>query len=482
MKIYRIQESFVFTIFGASGDLAQLKIFPALFALAEQKRFPQKFWIVGYARTIKKTEDFRNFFEDSVRKSKKKKLNEHQEKVLKELLNHVFYFSGQYDQEEDFQRYKEFCYSLTQKRKYMHVAYFSVPPTIFEPIVQNLARIRDSQSDDIRLVLEKPFGRDEHSARHLFHFIGQYFEEDQIYLLDHYLGKKAVRSLIPLRHMNRILNLMLKGREVANIQISALESVGVEHRLDYFDQVGTLKDMIQSHMLQMLALTTMSIPIKKDTSSIQKEKSAVLSALEFSPEKSSICLGQYEGYKKQSAKVKDSETPTFVALRLQINRESWYGVPIFLRAGKKLSSKNTYITLELKKFEFQSSDHEPNRVVIELYPDEKIHIKLLDEDGATARLGEIGASESIACQGDYCLPEHGLLLLDVIRNEKMHFLSFSEILASWQLIDAVDHFLEEQKRKPVQYLAGSSGPESQTLLMEGTPFRWYDIHEQNGNK
>ncbi len=471
MNIYRIKEPFVFTIFGASGDLAKLKIFPALFALAEQKRFPSHYAIVGYARSAMAKDDFRKLFEESVRASRKE-WNDYQEEILKELLEHVFYFAGKYDQIEDFKKYKVELPKFCGECPTMQIAYFSVPPTMFEPIVENLGKTK-KDGEDIRLVLEKPFGEDEKSAQKLFHFVKDFFEEKDVYLLDHYLGKKAVRSLIPLRHMNRILSLVIKGREIANIQISALETVGVGKRIGYFDEVGAVKDMIQSHLLQILALITMSIPIERDAENVQEEKASALARLKFTPDPKNISLGQYEGYKMENEVTKNSETPTFAALKLEINQESWHGVPIFLRSGKKLDQKHTYLVIELRKFNFQPENHEPNRVVIELYPDEKLNLRLLDEDGATARLGEIGVSESIACQGDFCLPEHGLLLLDVIRGEKMHFLSFDEILASWEVVDKVLDFVKTEKILVETYQAGSCGPASQREMIEGEGFRWY---------
>ncbi len=477
MNIYRVSQPFVFTIFGASGDLAKLKIFPALFALAEQKRFLKDFWIIGYARTKKSQEAFREEFSTAVKASYARAWGDYQTEILDELLTHVFYFSGQYDNPEDFEAYRDFCQAQTKCEQITQIAHFSVPPSLFEIIVKNIAHIRKNEKDDIRLVLEKPFGDDEASAQKMFHTVTSYFSEDQVYLLDHYLGKKAVRSLILLRNMNRILNLMLKGREVDNIQISALETLGVGHRSGYFDGVGTVKDMIQSHLLQLLGLVTMSIPIEKTAQSVQKEKAGILSSLHFVPKKENIVLGQYKGYQNESPKTKGSQTPTFGALKLWINRESWYGVPIYLRTGKKLHQKSTYIVIELKKFAFQKPEQEPNRVIIELSPSEKLHIRLLDEDGITSRLGEIGVSESIACQGDYCLPEHGLLLLDVLRKEKMFFLSFQEILACWNVIDEVTDFIKKEKLKPTLYAPDTCGPSAQEKLIAPKK-SWYAFGDQ----
>ncbi len=473
-NIFRVNESFIFTIFGASGDLAKLKIFPAIFALAEQKRFKKNYAIIGYARSKKTTEEFRTTFEQSIKIAHNSKLSTYQEKILSELLQNVHYISGQYDQLSDFRHYRKFIDKL-KLEKPIEISYFSVPPSVFAPIVENLAGIKNE--NEIRLILEKPFGTDECSARELFHFIARFFDEEHVYLLDHYLGKKAVRSILPLRHVNRILNLMLKGKEIANIQISAFEDFGVEDRIGYFDQSGTIKDMIQSHLLQILALVTMSIPIEKKAKNIQNEKSAILSSLHFEPKKTNISLGQYANYCSDHEACKLSKTETFAALKFFINRESWFNVPIFLRTGKNLHEKHTFLTIELKKFPFQKASDQPNRVIIELFPDEKIHIKLLDEDGVTSQNEEITTSDSLACTGDYCLPPHSLLFLDVIRGNKKHFVSFNEILASWHFIDRVIEFIKNENVPVEVYKIGSAGPKSQNILTEKAAFKWYNLYK-----
>lgn len=475
--IFRVKDPFIFTIFGASGDLAKLKIFPALFSLAEQKRFPSDYGIVGYARSKKTETSFRQEFADSVRERYEGTWGDYQEEILQDLLTKVYYHSGQYDEIKDFESFSTFLQSkFSNIETTPHLAYFSVPPTVVQSIVQNLAQMFDPETHDIRLILEKPFGDDEVSAHHLFNLITERFKERQIYLLDHYLGKKAVRSLIPLRHMNRILNSMLRGHEIANIQISALEPMGVGKRVGYFNEVGAIKDMMQSHLIQILAMLAMSIPVDRDAERVQEEKNAILAALEFVPAASHVAIGQYEEYSQEADGLEHSDTPTFAALRLNINREEWYNVPIFLRTGKRLHEKHTFMVVELKKFAFQPADIEPNRVIIEFHPEEKIQIRLLDEDGATLRQGEIAASESIACHGDYCLPEHGLLFLDVIREEQTYFLSLAEVISSWRIIDQVLAFITDQGLKPDIYQSGTPGPETQERLMDDSEFSWYDNH------
>lgn len=478
MELYRIKNPFILVIFGASGDLAKLKLFPALYSLMEQKRLDKEFYIVGYARTKKSQEEFQKEFKQSIKKNYAGKVDE---KLLEELSGHVHYFAGQYGEIKDYKKLRNYLKDLVKKdkldsHKLTKLAYFSVPPSVFKDIIQNLGETKESANEDLRLILEKPFGEDTHSATDLFHFVARYFDEDSIYLLDHYLGKSAVQSLLHLRHSNRLLNTMMKGPEISNIQITAFEDVGVTTRAGYFDQVGTIKDMIQSHLLQILALMAMSIPITENADSLHREKYSILSALKFTEDPKNIVLGQYESYQKEKDIPKNSQTETFSGLRLFIDRESWYETPIYIRTGKKLHEKHTYIIVELKKFAFQPKDEEPNRLIFELQPEEKINIRLVNKQGATTKYQSISTSDSLACTGNECLPEHGMLLLDVMNKSRLHFLSFQEIIATWKLIDAIMAFKNTHKLKVEKYKDYSQGPKAQDKLTAMDGFKWFDIH------
>ena len=472
----KISQPFILTIFGASGDLAKLKIFPSLFSLAAQGRFPENFLIVGFARSHKTEEEFQEEFAKSAQKAcEKEGMKMHFcEETMKKLLSRVHYFAGQYDHLEDFERYMEFLETLGIRHKFplpkTHICYFSVPPKVFQPILQNIALTRGDEKDDIRIVLEKPFGDDEASAEHLFHFLSRFYREEQIFLLDHYLGKTAVQSILALRHNNAILNLLLKGKEISQIQITAHETVGVEDRVSYFDEVGLIKDMFQSHLTQILAMITMSIPITADASSFHREKQAILNALAFSPRTTNIFLGQYAGYP-----VEGSCTETYFAAKLKIDRESWYGVPIFIRTGKKLAKKSTTVVIKFKKLPFQQ-EVESNHLIFELQPEEMIHIKLLNQYGQSSEFHEIATKQSISCRGDDCLPEHALLLLDVMRNEKLHFLSFPEILASWKLTDSILEFIKKENIHPeVLYPQGSDTPDGSDHIFRKEGETWFEV-------
>lgn len=472
MKSLTAKNPFIFTIFGASGDLAKLKIFPALYQLMEQDKMPDDFCIVGFARTAKSRSDFQKEFRDSI----KQKIKKVDAKVLKKLLEHVYYFAGQYSDLSDFQSYQKFLKQIGAQ-KMIHIAYFAVPPIIFRDIIENLGKTK-KKSSDTRLILEKPFGNDLESARNLFHFVGNYFEEGKVYLLDHYLGKFAVQSVLNMRHSNRILGMMMKGPEVANIQITATEDFGVQNRFGYYDRVGSFKDMIQSHLLQVLSLVTMSIPISYSDASLHREKYSILSAIKFNNAKKNIVLGQYDTYAaeaKKEAGIAKTNTETFAAIRLFIDRESWYKTPIYIRTGKNLHRKGTYIVIELKKYNFQNKETQPNRLVIELQPEPKIHIHLVNHDGHRGNYEEISPTHSLRSNTKNTLPEHANLLLDVIHENKMNFISFPEVIAAWRLTDKVMKFMGSNDLKIEKYKNLSNGPQAQHFLTKRDGFKWYEL-------
>lgn len=473
MPVKKETTPFILTIFGASGDLARLKIFPALYELMEQGRFPKTFWIVGYARTTMTRKEFQNIIKSSIIKKFGRRAKK---KTIDALLSRVHYFPGQYHELTEFEKYQKFLKTLKKRTRMAHIAYFSVPPVVFKDVVRNLALSRSSKKEDIRLIIEKPFGTSCKSATELFHFVSQYFREDQFYLLDHYLGKNAVRSIMNLRHNNRILSLMMQGRQIANIQITKFEDFGVAERAGYFDNVGIIKDMIQSHLLQLLALVTMDIPVTKTAESQQRERLSVISAIECASKHENVVIGQYKGYKKEPGIKKSTRTETFAAMRLFINREDWFDTPIYIRTGKKVNESHTYIVVELNKFPFQEPHEEPNRLIFEISPDEKINITLLNRQEDVDTYQELTTSDSIACDIDGCLPEHATLLLDVLHEKQMHFVSFNEVIAAWKVLDQIASVVKRRKIRLETYEQGSAGPKSQHSLTTMDGFEWYDLH------
>lgn len=463
---------FILTIFGASGDLAKLKLFPALYSLAVSNKLPDDYFIIGFARTEKERSAFQKEFRDSIYK----KFEQVNKKKLEQLIEKIYYVSGQYSEKESYQKLLKQIRHLGKNLNFLKIFYLSVPPTVFKSIIQNLGEFDKAISEELELVIEKPFGGDVISATALYYFIVQYFKEDQIYLLDHYLGKPAVRSILHLRHHNRILNAMLKGVEVKNIQITAFEDIGIENRVGYFDQVGIMRDMIQSHLLQLLALVTMSIPISEEASAVHREKENILSAITFPMNsKDRIVLGQYESYRKLKDVHPKSLTDTFFALRLFIDRESWYKVPIFIRTGKKLYKKYTSILITLKKFDYQKKDEEPNQVLFELYPNERLSISLINHVGESGQHTIITPQDSISCSSGECLPEHAILLLEVMKKDRRYFLSFPEIIASWKIIDQISEYIKKHHLKPEIYKEGLEGPISQNKIISQHGAKWFNL-------
>lgn len=467
-----IKEPFIFTVFGASGDLAKLKIFPALYELAWQKRFPKEFVIYGYSRSKKSHEQFRKEFKESVEAKFGKETDQ---KTLDELLEHVFYFTGQYDQKADYEKLFAELKEVQPNGETPFIAYYSVPPVAFNDISRNLAHFNDQYK--LRLVVEKPFGGNEKTAREMFAILEEGFDEEQIYLLDHYLGKESVQSITSMRYANSIINHLLKGNLIKYIQITGVENFGVKERGRYFDEVGIIKDMIQSHMLQLLALVTMAMPNNLSSESIHREKYHILAALKFDPE-NFLIKGQYESYTSESDIADDSQTETYAAMKLCIDQTQWAEVPIYIRTGKMIDHKHTYITIVFKKLHFQESieNLKHNKLVIELQPEPNVYFKITNKRGGTyEQFRQMAPSQSLACFGDDCLPEHGRLLLDVLKGERMHFLSFNEVIACWHFIDKVLAEAEKQHIPLEIYPDGKDGPQNQHELLEKEGHIWHEV-------
>lgn len=443
-------------IFGATGDLASLKLFPAIYELFSQDQLTADFQIIGYGRSELSQENFRKLFSDSVSKKFGKS-----PKHLAQLLKHVYYFQGQYNQTEDFEKLNSFCQQFANKSD--QVAYFSVPPVVFEDLVRNLATTLKKSANSLKIVVEKPFGVNEKTAEHLFNQISANFEEENVFLLDHFLGKRPIQSILKLRLENNIINMMIKGGEIAGITIEASEKNDVGKRVGYYDQVGAIKDMIQSHLIQMLALITMDIPATISLDSLQREKQNIISAVRFSGKKKDLVIGQYQGYNKAEGVVKGSRTETYAEMRLQIDRREWFDVPVTIKTGKKLKANLTRAVIEFKKMPFQNKKAEPNRLIFEMKPGENLSLKLIQRATLKNPLGavryeSVTLEQGLGCRVDFCLGDYASLLNDVLRGEKTYFLSYPEIVAAWKVTDSVIKTISDQKIKPVIYKAGSNGP------------------------
>jgi glucose-6-phosphate 1-dehydrogenase len=417
------ENNFTLVIFGASGSLAKLKLFPALYELEKEKRMPKDYAIVGYARTEMSDEAFRKFFEKSIRDADKNV----DEAALKKILTHLHYYTGSYDQKSSYEDFLKALKKIEKEKKRVRLAYFSIPPSAFPEVLKNLAEVPwDTRKSPLRLIIEKPFGYDLASAKKLKKALQKNFKPQQVFLLDHYLGKEAVSNLLSLRYANSILTSLMTRDYVSSIQITAMEDKDIEGRANYFDHVGILRDMVQSHLLQVLAYLTMFAPRSKTKAGIQREKARVLKSIRLGSHHNSIVRGQYQGYTEQKGIPTDSQTETYAALKLYLKHPLWKGVPIYIRSGKSLHQKWTAVVIEFapRRAQRDTPGLPPNRLVIQLQPYEKIEFHLLTKlGGKTFDFHDLTTGRPIYCSGD-CLVEHGRLLLDAIAGRQDLFFGF----------------------------------------------------------
>lgn len=450
-------------IFGASGDLAKLKIYPALFELYSQNFLESDFNLVGYSRSKIEAVDFQNLVRDSIEK-KVQELGSKAEAVERFLVRST-YVAGQYNDTNDLNNVFEHIKQISPGNQVKNesdqiLCYFSVPPQVFESLIVGLAEFNDKFN--LKIVIEKPFGVSEVSARTLYSVINQRFQEHQFYLLDHYLGKISVRDILALRQQNSILNHLLKGKHIKSIQISATETLGVDSRLGYFDTVGSIRDMIQSHLLQVLALIAMDLPI--NNASVSREKGHILSSTQFHSDKNNLIIGQYEGYNNLDPEIKHSKTETYVAVKLGIDREDWFGTPIYIQTGKKLGKKESKVVVEFTNLMTQNPKAPTNKLILEFAPNESLSMEL------SHTFGEIKTTESIACSGPGCLGDYASLLNDAFKGNHLHFVTFEQIIQSWRVTDQILEFKKDIK--PLEYKAGEN-PSFANEIFGDTGTRWF---------
>jgi glucose-6-phosphate 1-dehydrogenase len=457
-------KKFVFTIFGASGDLADLKIFPALFELYENGRFEDDFWIIGYARSEISQNEFKEKFRNSIVNFLKKNNRQADDEKLEAILKRVSYYQGKYDKKISFEAYRKFVYEMTNGDYAEELFHFSVPPSAYCKIIQLIHEVSSKEERDrVKLIIEKPFGEDYKSALTLETLIKELFCEDQVYLIDHYLGKHAVRSILSLRENNKVLNMLLSGTEIANIQVSALEKLGVENRLSYYDQVGATKDMLQSHLIQLLSLVMIELPAVLSNKSIKSVKDYFVENLIFEK----AVFGQYEDYCENLEYTCSPATDTYFAGKFLFNNNNWFNVPIFLRSGKSMNRKQTSVVVEFKKYEHQGVEIPRNKMIIEIAPNPSIKLYLVNENGYESKVQDIVTAESLHCGEDDCMSSHAVLFLDALLDKKMFFVSFRQALCSWKLTEKVlkDKVIEK-------YPVGVPYFEASDELIKLDGFKW----------
>jgi glucose-6-phosphate 1-dehydrogenase len=466
-----------FVIFGISGDLAARKLMPALYTLHHEGALHPESHIIGYARS--------DYSDESLRQKMKEALTKYakafDETIWSSLENRIHYVRGGYDDPAGFDALKN---KLDELKLENQVFYTSTPPNAYEGIVKGLANVDSNHSSGwTRLVIEKPFGTDLESAQHLNKVVLEHFSEDQVYRIDHYLAKETAQNLSVLRFANTLFEPIWNNRYIDNVQITMAEPMGVEGRGGFYEEAGVMRDVVQNHLLQLLALVAMEPPSRYDAIAVRDEKVKVFRAMECL-EPAQVVLGQYvargsmKSYREEEGVSPDSHQATYAAAQFTINNWRWSGVPFYMRSGKRMPDKTTEIVLRLKvppHIPFNvPKDFKADRLVLRLVPNEGISLRF------NAKVPGRGddmkrVSMNFFYDKEFSAPNpdaYETLLLDSMMGDATLFMRADEVEAQWRIVDPVLKWWESHDQEPAFYAAGSWGPKEADRLLEQQGRYW----------
>lgn len=473
-------------IFGASGDLTRRKLIPALFNSYRKGRLPQTFQIVGFARRPWDDAQFRSLLQEGLVEFEAQSFNAEK---WADFAPRITYFQGNLDVSEDFTRLREHLAAL-ESGPTDRLYYLATSPEFFVPIVQGLgeADMVHEREGWRRAVIEKPFGRDLQSAQVLNEAIHTVFAEQQVYRIDHYLGKETAQNILYFRFANTIFEPVWNRNYVDNVQITVMESVDVGRRAGYYDEAGVMRDMFQNHLLQLLSLVAMEPPASFEADAVRNEKAKLFQAIRPLRLADTV-RAYYEGYRQAEGVAPDSQTPTYAALQLYIDNWRWQGVPFYLRSGKALVGKNTEIVIEFKKPphimfpDIEDKDFSANTLSLCIQPDEGIHLKFEAKvpDAHTTQPVDMEFHYHSSFKGNSLPDAYERLLLDAIRGDASLFTRSDGIEAAWRLVDPVIQGWETRSDAPplAVYTRGSWGPKEADALLarDGRVWRHGCMHQ-----
>ena len=494
------QDGTLLVMFGATGDLARRKLYPAIYSLYCEGKLGEKFALVGVSRRPRTNEQFRAELRKSIEDFARHRIDN--EERWNSFAAHFVYQSLDINEISHFVTLQNVASEMEQRfgLNGNRLFYLAIAPELFGKVGKNL---RDGGVLDTsgwhRLVIEKPFGYDLPSAEQLNAQINEVFSEQQIFRIDHYLGKEMVQNIQAIRFANGLFEPLWNRHHIANVQITTSESIGVEERGAYYNQSGALRDMVQNHMLQMLALVTMDEPDSFESERIRDEKVKVIQALRRyqSDEevRANVARGQYSkgivkdkempAYREELNVSEQSTTETYFAARMMIDNERWQGVPFYLRTGKRLPIKSTEIVIELKTTDMAIGgvpvQPQPNLIVIRIQPNEGLHIRFnMKKAGTFAQVTPVDLDFSNSKGKDLSLvPEaYERLLYDALRGDSSYFTRWDEVESAWRIVDPIAKAWRTNAEDLQFYPAGSWGPLKGNQLLEEDGFSWWPVSGQ----
>ncbi len=484
-------------LFGASGDLAKRKVIPAMYDLAQHGSLGERYTILGFARTPMTDDSFRGTLGEAAMTISE--VGPIEPAKWNEFASNLYYCHGDY---KDPESYAKLAKRLEELDVQMNLGgnrlfYLSTPPEVYQDIVEHLGSAglaRPSKPGSwVRIIIEKPFGRDLGSAKELNKIVLNVFEEKQVYRIDHYLGKDTVQNLLVLRFGNGIFEPLWNRNYVDHVQITASETLGVERRGGFYETAGALRDMIQSHVLQLTSLVAVEPPASFDANSVRNEKLKVLQSIRpFNLEMVAqwVVRGQYApgklgdkalpGYREEHQVSPTSRTETFVAMRVLIDNWRWAGVPFYLRTGKRLAKRTTEIMIQFKRaphIVFREKDVKANRLVLNIQPDEGICISFgAKKPGTEMNIGNVAMDFSyIKAFGNGSRSAYATLLSDCLRGDATLFDRGDSVEAAWALVEPILDVWSAAKTAVVpEYASGSWGPNESDQLLERDGRQWYN--------